>query len=100
MAYIIVWEYQVRPEQQAEFEDVYSSHGAWVELFKQSSGYLGTELLQDAINNRRYLTIDRWASKAEYEAFLLEWEIDYHALDVRCEGLTETESQLGIWLSS
>jgi len=95
--FIITWEYQVKPEKQAEFKTIYSPNGAWVELFKKSTGYLGTELLRDGTNPRRYLTIDRWNSKEEYEVFLSQWEMEYKALDAQCEGLTESESLIGKW---
>ena len=93
----IIWQYQVKPEKQAEFKTIYSPNGAWSALFKKSTGYLGTELLRDETNPRRYLTIDRWNSKEEYEAFLSQWEMEYKALDAQCESLMESESLIGKW---
>jgi heme-degrading monooxygenase HmoA len=95
--HIIFWEYHVKPEKLSEFESIYSLNGAWAELFKRSSGYLGTELLRDETNPQRYLTIDRWVSKEDYEAFLSQHEKEYKMLDAQCEGLTENESLLGRW---
>jgi heme-degrading monooxygenase HmoA len=97
--YVILWEYQVKPEKQSEFERLYASDGAWAELFKKGTGYLGTELLRAENQSNRCLTLDRWASKKEYEHFLAEWETDYKALDARCEDLTETERLAGGWHS-
>ncbi|MBL8063807.1 MAG: antibiotic biosynthesis monooxygenase [Anaerolineales bacterium] len=93
--YIIIWEYHVKTEKQAEFEQIYSSPGTWADLFRKAKGYLGTELLHDESDSQRYLTLDRWASKADYEIFLKMWEQEYKALDARCEGLTEQEAPLG-----
>lgn len=93
--YIIIWEYQVKPEKQSEFETLYSSAGAWDGLFRKGTGYLGTELSHDETNPRRYLTIDRWKSREDYEGFLSRWKKEYNALDVQCEGLTESESCTG-----
>ena len=95
--FIILWEYQIKLEKQSEFESIYFPNGAWAELFKKSTGYLGTELLRDEINPQRYLTIDRWNSKEDYEAFMYQYEKEYKALDAQCEGLTESESLLGKW---
>ena len=95
----IVWEYQVKAEKQLEFEEIYSPNGVWAELFKKSTGYLGTELLCDKNQPHRYLTIDRWVSKEGYEAFQSRWEEEYKVLDAQCEGLTERESLLGRWIS-
>ncbi|MBI5954057.1 MAG: antibiotic biosynthesis monooxygenase [Chloroflexi bacterium] len=97
--YTVLWEYQVKAEKQSEFEEIYSSNGAWVELFKKSAGYLGTELMYDEKQPRHYLTIDRWDSKENYKAFQSQWKEKYHALDTQCDELTEEESLLGEWSS-
>ena len=95
--YIILWEYYVKPGRQLEFERIYSPNGAWVGLFKTSAGYAGTEFLRDTKHPQRYLTIDRWQTKADYEAFLSQHEAEYKLLDAQCEGLTESESLIGMW---
>lgn len=92
--YIILWEYHVKAEKQADFEQIYSPSGAWVELFKKGAGYLGTELLRDETNSLRYITIDRWESKSAYKVFLSMWEQAYGELDAQGAGLTERESLL------
>jgi heme-degrading monooxygenase HmoA len=94
---ILIWEYRVIPERSAEFENIYSSEGAWVELFSKSAGFQGTELLRDAAQPYRYITIDRWTSAQEYDSFLSRWKAEYTALDAQCQGLTERESLLGQW---
>lgn len=95
--YTILWEYQVKSNRCSEFESIYSANGVWVELFKQSAGYSGTELLRDETNPQHYITIDRWASKRDYEKFLSQYEKEYKELDAQCEGLTENESLIGKW---
>ena len=96
---IIIWEYQVKAERTAEFENIYSINGAWTELFRKAMGYRGTELLRDPNHSQRYITIDRWASSQDYESFLLQWKTEYAMLDMQCAGLTEKESLLGKWES-
>jgi heme-degrading monooxygenase HmoA len=95
--YVIIWEYQVKAERIAEFEEIYSARGAWANLFQKSKCYLGTELLSDERNSHRYITIDRWRSSWDYESFLVEWKSEYESLDVQSEGLTERETLLGKW---
>ena len=95
--YVIIWEYQVKLEKQAKFEKIYAANGAWTELFKKGTGYLGTELLRHTNQPLRFLTIDRWTSKEDYEAFRSRWEKEYKVLDAQCESLTESESTLGKW---
>lgn len=95
--YVIMWEYQVRAEHVAEFEEIYSATGAWAKLFQRSKGFLGTELLTDAGHPYRYMTIDRWRSSQDYEVFFAAWKKEYEHLDLQCEGLTERETLLGRW---
>jgi heme-degrading monooxygenase HmoA len=95
--YVIIWEYQVKADRSAEFETIYGENGAWVELFKNGSGYLGTELLHDSRQLSHYLTIDRWASAVDYEKFLSQRRKEYDELEAQCEGLTEQETLLGKW---
>lgn len=95
--YVIIWEYQVRAECFAEFEEIYSPTGAWATLFQKSKGYLGTELLLAESEVHRYITIDRWASSLEHEAFVSDWKKEYQELDAQSEHLTEHEILLGKW---
>lgn len=93
--YIILWKYRIKKEKQAEFEEIYSPNGKWAELFKKTTNYLGTELLQDEAQPDLYFTIDRWRSKEDFIAFQTQFEDEYHALDRECEGLTESEIFIG-----
>lgn len=95
--YVVIWEYHVKAERIAEFEQIYRQDGRWAELFKNGDGFVSTELLRDEANPQKYMTIDRWKSAEDYETFLTQWREQYEALDVRCEGLTEQESLLGKW---
>jgi len=97
--YFIIWEFQVKVECIAEFEKVYGENGAWTELFRKGTGYLGTELLHDSSHLQRYLTIDRWASATDYASFLSTWKKEYESLDSQYEDLIEQEALLGKWES-
>lgn len=93
--FIIIWEYRVKPEKQAEFEKFYSSGGAWADLFKRGEGYLGTELLRSDEAATTYITIDKWVSKQAHEEFLQTWKTEYNQLDEHCTGLTQHEQRIG-----
>jgi heme-degrading monooxygenase HmoA len=93
--YVLIWEYQVKTDRVAEFEEIYSADGAWTKLFRKSKGYLETELLGDVSDPQRYITIDRWITAQEYETFRSDWKTEYAAIDAQCEGLTERETSLG-----
>jgi heme-degrading monooxygenase HmoA len=93
--YLIVWEFHVRHGQEKTFERVYGSGGEWARLFRRSEQYLGTELIRDAQNPDRYVTLDFWSTRDAYAQFRTQHLVDYEKLDARCEELTETEAVIG-----
>ncbi len=93
--YACLWEFIVKADRLDEFEREYGPEGAWVALFRQARGYVESVLLRDAVNPRRFLTIDRWQSAQAYRAFRSAFSRPYAELDRRCEHLTVTETSLG-----
>ena len=91
----IIWEYRVRPERVAEFEDYYKGSGAWANLFSKAVGYSGTSLLRQRSDKLRYATIDRWESFALYERFKKDFVAEYAQHDRHCEQFTSDEKLLG-----
>ena len=92
--HVILWEFRARPGSEAAFEAAYGPEGDWARLFRRAPGYLGTELLR-APEKGRYVTIDRWVSSEEFEAFRELYRPEYEDLDRRCADLTIEETPLG-----
>src|SRR5580658_1445687 len=95
MTYDIIWEFQVPERRKAEFEAAYGRDGVWARLFAQAEGFVEVELLCCTERDDRYLTIDRWSSRAAFDAFQARFGADYKAMDERLEGLTATETRIG-----
>ena len=93
--HVIMWRFTARPGKEAEFELQYAAGGAWDLLFRNSDGFVSTELLRPAGENVAYVTIDRWRSAAAFEDFLRDNDEAYKALDAQCESLTTEEIRLG-----
>jgi len=93
--YCAVWEFQVKAEEAAEFENIYGPEGWWAQLFRRSPAYAGTELLRDTERSGRYVTIDRWSSPDGLLQFKQAYAAEYAALDTECERLTEAEKFVG-----
>ena len=91
----IVWEFRVKPDRVAEFEQHYSSHGTWAALFRKSPKYYGTVLTQDLADPTRYLLTDLWESAEALDEFKRVNLTDYDALDKKCEALTMSEVKVG-----
>ena len=95
--YIILWRFRPAVGREGEFERAYGPSGEWARLFGREDGYLGTELLlrRSEDESREYLTLDRWASGAAYEAFRARRSGEYGRLDRQLEELTEEETLVG-----
>jgi quinol monooxygenase YgiN len=92
-----IWEFIVRPDKIEEFERSYSASGPWVELFRRSAGYQGTQLLRDNENASRFLTIDRWDRIASYRVMRERFAKEYEELDRTYEAFTESERSIGVF---
>jgi len=93
--YVVLWRFRPLVGRESEFERAYGPSGQWAQLFRRGDGYLGTELLRRSDDSREYLTLDRWSSRAAYEAFRVRWSSEYRRLDLRLEELTEEEAPFG-----
>jgi heme-degrading monooxygenase HmoA len=90
-----IWRYRVDAAHRAEFERRYAGDGDWARLFAQAPGYLGTQLLRDPRQAGVYVTLDRWRSDADLQAFFTRFGAQYAALDRACDALTREEIDLG-----
>ena len=90
-----IWEYRVKSNSMEEFRDLYGPDGGWVRLFRRAPGYLFTELLQDARDPQRFVSIDRWRSEAELAACQALFKSEWAALDSAGEAFTESELSMG-----
>jgi heme-degrading monooxygenase HmoA len=97
--YRCIWTFHVHPEHVEPFRRNYGEGGAWTQLFRRARGYLGTELLQDEKDSLRFVTIDTWSTREDYEVFQASHASEYAALDRLCEGLTIEETFIGHFAS-
>jgi heme-degrading monooxygenase HmoA len=95
VSFTAVWEFEVAANRRPEFVRCYGPEGDWVALFRRAPGYVDTRLLADRASPTRFLTLDRWRSPEDYEAFKARFREEYESLDRKCEGLTVREANLG-----
>jgi heme-degrading monooxygenase HmoA len=93
--FVVLWEFEVKPDCAARFETVYGPAGEWVRLFRSDSNYQGTRLLRDTSRHGIYITIDLWRSREAYDCFRKTADGLYRAIDAECEGLTCNERHIG-----
>lgn len=92
--YVYIWRYEVANGQRADFERLYGPEGGWVDLFMRSADWISTELLADAARPGVYVTVDRWRSRAAYDAFRASVRQEWAALDRQGERLTISEEEV------
>lgn len=92
---MVVWEFRVNPRKRRAFDRVYGPDGEWATLFRTAKGFLGTELIRDAHDANRYLTLDFWKSRADYERFKRRNRDMYELIDAKNKSLTTRESEIG-----
>jgi heme-degrading monooxygenase HmoA len=95
VAHVIVWEFRIRPEAEAEFIAKYGPDGIWARFFRRGQGYIRTELVRDVADRGRYLTLDYWHSEEEFKRFREQNQAEYRKIDEQCEQLTQSETCLG-----
>jgi heme-degrading monooxygenase HmoA len=74
-----------------EFEALYGEEGEWIRLFRLGHGYLGTDVQRVAHEPPEYRTVDRWESRAAWDAFRRQHSALYENLDRRAELVTDME---------
>jgi heme-degrading monooxygenase HmoA len=93
--FLALWEYEVKPGSEKDYEKVYGPEGDWARLFRRDRRYRGTRLLRDMERERVYVTLDYWESREAYEEFLKERKEEYDAIEKIGEALTRTERRMG-----
>lgn len=94
-SHVAIWEFEIKTECRAQFEEIYGPDGAWARLFRQSPDYRGTKLIRDLNRPGRYLTLDDWSSREAFHIFKQAHAAEYVLLDQQCESLTEHEAMVG-----
>lgn len=93
----IWWEFRAKPEQVAAFEREYGEQGGWTRLYGLSPEYRGTTVVREVKQPLHYLLVDRWTSLKAFEEFKASRREEWEMLDRRCQELTESERELGIF---
>lgn len=92
--FLVIWQFQLREGMEKRFEKIYGPHGDWVRLFAQDNAYVRTELVRES-DSASYLTLDFWTSEKAYDAFRKRQRTEYRSIDLKCEGMTESEREIG-----
>ena len=54
----IMWQFDVKDERRAEFEELYGVDGEWATMNRQTRSYLGSSFLRDQNRSSRYVVVE------------------------------------------
>ena len=95
MTHLRIWKFRPPADREEEFAISYGADGVWAALFGKAQGYLGTTLYRPGESGAWWLTVDRWNSEADFEAFGRDHGDEYRALDAELEGVAGDEEFVG-----
>jgi heme-degrading monooxygenase HmoA len=95
MAHVRVWKFRPPEGREQEFALAYGADGVWAALFGKAEGYLGTSLYRPDQAGGWWMTIDRWNSVGDFEAFGHDFGEEYRRLDAELEEVAGEEEFIG-----
>lgn len=93
----VVWQFQVQPGREDDFERLHGADGDWTAISRRSRSFLGSSFLKDLSNSRRYLLLEYWSEMFVYEKHLADFSDDVEELKARRAGLLVETIPLGIF---
>jgi heme-degrading monooxygenase HmoA len=95
MTHLRIWKFRPPEGRLQDFAEAYAADGPWAVLFSKANGYRGSVLLRPEKGDGWWMTIDRWDSLADFEAFGRDFGEEYRALDVELESVAGEEEFVG-----
>lgn len=93
----IVWQFDVRPGSEREFEQFYGADGEWTAANRLSRSYLGSSFLRDQNRMSRYLVIEYWSEMVVYEQHKAYQQDETARLDASRDKLVESAEPVGVF---
>jgi hypothetical protein len=92
--FVVLWEFDVKSQCEDMFTSAYAADGEWARLFARDAKFRETKLLRNISQPLRFVTMDVWESRADYEHFMNESGQAYKELDAKCADWTTAERHL------
>ena len=93
----VVWQFQVKPGKQQEFEQFYGADGEWSRHARRSRSFLGSSFLRDQALDTSYLLVEYWSEMVVYERHRQSTGADMRAIEERRDVLCDAIVPLGIF---
>ena len=93
----LVWQFDVKPGRNDEFEALYGADGSWTALSRRSRSFLGSSFLKDLAVSSRYLVIEYWSEMVVYERHHADFQQELDDLERQRTVLVEASHPLGLF---
>ena len=93
----VVWQFQVKPGKQQEFEQFYGADGEWSKLARRSRSFLGSSFLRDQAHDTSYMLVEYWSEMVVYERHRSSFVTDVRTIEERRDVLCDAIVPLGIF---
>jgi quinol monooxygenase YgiN len=93
----VVWNFQVRPGREKEFEQLHGADGEWTAMSRRSRSFLGSSFLRDLADGSRYLVVEYWSEMVVYEKHLADFSDDVEDLKQRRAAMVAETTPVGLF---
>ena len=93
----VVWQFDVKPGRESEFEQFYGANGEWTAMNRRSRSYIGSSFLRDQGRPLRYLMIEYWSEMLVYEQHQVSKRDEIRKLEAQQKGVVAGVEPLGIF---
>ncbi len=93
----IMWQFDVKPGREKEFEQLYGVDGEWTQVNRQTRSYLGSSFLRDQSLASRYIVIEYWSEMLVYEQHRVYRSDAVASLEERSAALVGSTEPMGVF---
>lgn len=93
----VVFQFEVKPGREADFERLHGADGEWTSLSRQSRSFIGSSFLREFASPPRYLLIEYWSEMVVYERHLKDVSAELDPLRARREDMVASTHPFGIY---
>jgi hypothetical protein len=92
-----VWQFDIKPGREPEFEHFFGPDGPWHALGRRSRSFLGSAFLRDITQTPRYLLVEYWSEMLVYEKHQADFRDELQRLEEERDVLVEQIVPVGIF---
>jgi quinol monooxygenase YgiN len=93
----VMWQCEVKPGCEQQFEDLFGADGEWTAINRHTRSYLGSSFLRDQNRPSRYILIEYWSEMVVSEQHRTYRSDAVASLEQRRRDLVDAVEPMGIF---